>query len=250
LFAPMEILVCPSNAPETIDKPHNSYVANAGKISSVGGSPALFELSANGVFFDRTRTALGTGPGNGAHGPPDNRDGTPIEPEISMTVAALQKGDGMTKTMMLSENLNATHWGYFSSTGVTDVPDAKYHFGFCWEQPEAVIASLTSPLDPPDLEREPRFRRINGVKEPLFYSEIDPAMAQSDGTSNYGFPSSYHPGGVNVAFVGGQVVFVADQIDAFVYAQLMTSNQKRSDLRNVDGTKFERELPAPADDAY
>ena len=255
LFASIEILICPSNPPETIGEPLNSYVANAGNINSVGGSPALYERSANGVFFDRTRTAddnYANGPGDRAHGPDDNRD-APLaindEPEISMTVAALQKGDGMTKTMMLSESLNATHWGYFSTTGVFNVPDAKFHFGFCWEQPAAILASLTSPSSTPDLVSEPRFRRINGVKEPLFEFEIGIAMTLSDGTSNYGFPSSYHPGGVNVAFMGGQVAFVADQIDPLVYAQLMTSNQKRSDLRNAAGD-LERTLTPPSDDAY
>ncbi len=259
-FVSIEILVCPSNPPETIGQPLNSYVANAGNINRSGGNTDKlnkWELSANGVFFDRTRMASinANGPGDRAHPPIDDRDhpdGSQDEPEISMTVAALQKGDGMTKTIMLSENLSATHWGYFSTFGVTDVPDAKYHFGFCWEQPETIITSLGNPpsADPEqDRETEPRFRRINGLKEPLFYSEIDPAMASSDGTSNYGFPSSYHPAGVNVAFMGGQVVFVADQIDAFVYAQLMTSNQKRSDLMNGDKI-LERELAAPSDDAY
>ncbi len=242
LFASVEILICPSNPPESIGEPVNSYVANAGNINRVNS-----ELSANGVFFDRTRTAddsYANGPGDRAHGPDDNRDDNDSrrdEPEISMTVAAIQKGDGMTKTMMLSESLNATHWGYFSTTGVFNVPDAKFHFGFCWEQPAAILASLTSPSSPPNLELEPRFRRINGVKEPLFEFEIGIDM-----TFNYGFPSSYHPGGVNVAFMGGQVAFVADQIDPLVYAQLMTSNQKRSDLRNAAGD-LERTLTPPPD---
>ena len=256
-FSSIEILVCPSNPPETIGQPLNSYVANAGNINRSGdtGDNLKWELSANGFFFDRTRTALGNGPGDGAFAASvvsDNRDDSNSsldEPEIAMTVAALGKGDGSTKTMMLSENLNATHWGYFSTTGVTNVPDAKYHFGFCWEQPAEIIASLGSPLGTPDLEMEPRFRRINGVKEPLLESEIGTAMELSNGTSNYGFPSSYHPAGVNVAFVGGQVVFISDQIDPFVYAQLMTSNQKKSDLENGSGVS-ERNLPAPADDAY
>ncbi len=258
-FSPIEILVCPSDPPETLGQPLNSYVANAGNINRSGDVEQLdkWELSANGVFFDRTRTALGTGPGDGAFAASvssDDRDdsnSSQDEPEIAMTIAALQKGDGTTKTMMLTENINATHWGYVSTAGVTNVPDAKYHFGFCWEQPATIIASLSSPSGTPDLENERRFRRINGVKEPLLESEIGFAMVlSSDGTSNYGFPSSYHPAGVNVAFVGGQVVFISDQVDPFVYAQLMTSNQKKSDLRNGANTKYERELPAPADDAY
>ena len=257
-FSPIEILVCPSNPAETLGEPLNSYVANAGDINRSGdtGQPLdKWENSANGVFFDRTRTATGpkaNGPGDKAFPIDDARDDSDPsqdEPEISMTVAALQKGDGTTKTMMLSENLNATHWGYFSPSGAVNVPDAKYHFGFCWEQPSRIIQSLSNPMSTQDLESERRFRRLNGVKEPLQESEISKNMALGDGASNYGFPSSYHPAGVNVAFVGGQVVFVADQIDTFVYAQLMTSNQKKSNLRDGAGI-LERELPAPSDDAY
>ena len=43
---------------------------------------------------------------------------------------------------------------------------------------------------------------------------------------SYGYPSSNHPNGVNVAFCGGQVDFMAESVDPRVYAQLMTSNAK------------------------
>jgi prepilin-type N-terminal cleavage/methylation domain-containing protein len=256
-FAPLEILICPSDPPDTPGLPNNSYVGNAGNINRIGSptNSSLWELSANGVFFDRTRTAndvKASGRSDRAHGPSDNRDASTAagdEPELTMSAALLGKGDGMTKTMMLSENINATSWGYFNAI---TVPDRKWHFGFCWEQPATVIASLGDPpsADPAaDRETEPRYRRLNGVKEPLFEARIHDNMELSDGTSNYGFPSSYHPGGVHVAFVGGQVEFVTDQIDNLVYAQLMTSDHKKSDLEDVNGN-LDRELPQPQDDAY
>ena len=46
----------------------------------------------------------------------------------------------------------------------------------------------------------------------------------------YGFPSSNHPGGVNVAFCGGNIKFVAEQLDSVIYGQLMTSNSRKSNL--------------------
>jgi prepilin-type processing-associated H-X9-DG protein len=63
---------------------------------------------------------------------------------------------------------------------------------------------------------------------------------------NFGFPSSNHPGGVNIAFCGGQVVFVSDEITPTVYAQLMTTNRKMSNLVDVDN-KREAVLPQPGD---
>ncbi len=250
LFSSIEILVCPSDPPETLGQPLTSYVANAGNINRVGDTSdsSLWELAANGIFFDRTRTA------DDAYQPTspymddrDHADDRFDEPEIIMTVASIK--DGTSKTLMLSENLNATHWGYFGQSGPAMVPDRKYHFGFCWEQPATIIASLQSPMATPDFESEERFRRVNGVTQQLFNQEIVAEGGSNGMTGNYGFPSSNHPGGVNAAFVGGQVSFLNDQIDPLVYAQLMTSNHKKSDLRNGTGT-LESELPQPSDDEY
>jgi prepilin-type processing-associated H-X9-DG protein len=60
---------------------------------------------------------------------------------------------------------------------------------------------------------------------------------------NSGFPSSNHSGGVNVAFVGGSVRFLSDRISPVVYAQLMTTIRKRSDLKV--GDIEERDMPVP-----
>jgi len=249
-FPSIEILVCPSDPAETIGEPLLSYVGNAGfvncdssNLTAMPGDPGRRENAANGIFFDRTRVFAGA---FGASVAEDNRDGGP-DPEIRMTIAYIQaKGDGTTRTMMLSENMNATHWGYIDpiNGGANTTSDEKYHFGFCWEQPEAIIDSLASPETQPNFATEARFRRFNGLRELLNESSITTNM-----TTNYGFPSSNHPGGVQVAFVGGQVQFVTDQIDNLVYAQLMTSNHKKSDLRTAAG-EFDRTLTQPTDDDY
>ena len=65
---------------------------------------------------------------------------------------------------------------------------------------------------------------------------------------SYGYPSSNHPNGVNVAFCGGQVDFMSESIEPRVYAQLMTTNAKRSSL--VIGGVPDRKLPQPSDSDY
>jgi len=243
LGSEIELLICPSDPADTVGEPLNSYVANAGWIENDGSEAdfSLRERAANGIFFDRTRTA------NGAHAPMDDRDDSDPnndEPEVVMTIAYIQAGDGTTKTMMLTENMNATTWGYM---GAAFVPDRKYHFGFCWEQPEVIATALQSPpSDPPDLEGDIRYRRLNGLRESL----RDGNLIEASMTENFGFPSSNHPGGVNVAFVGGQVQFVIDQIEPLVYAQLMTSNHKKSQLLDVDNFTRDRDLAQPSDDEY
>ena len=42
-------------------------------------------------------------------------------------------------------------------------------------------------------------------------------------------PSSYHSGGVNMAFASARVLFIREDIDYRVYIALMTPNEKKSD---------------------
>ena len=235
-FTEIEILNCPSDPPVSQGSPNLSYCANAGFIGhETDNSNFPQENPANGVFFDRTRVR--SDPLKSSAGPADIRQG---QSEIVMTMAYLQaKGDGTTKTLMISENMSAYHWGYSSAADRSNTADAKYHFGFCWEQPEEIIDGLqTSPTDPRAI------RRINGRRE------SDSHASMADMMPNDGFPSSNHPGTVNAAFVGGQVVGIGDQIDNVVYAQLMTSNHKKSDLLNAAGTIEDRDLDQPSDSEY
>ncbi len=223
-FDEIDIFICPSDPPVEPGKSDLSYVANAGCISNAAGS----ENRANGIFFDRTRKAAG------ASGPEDERD-LAGDPEIVVSTAFLSQHDGASRTLLLSENIQAFYWGFTSIDDRTTTMDRKYHFGFCWEQPG--IAKEASKSNSPA-----KVRRINGTRE---YGDLTTfkQMAPSDG-----FPSSNHPGGVNVAFAGGSVQFISDQIDPLVYAQLMTSDCSQSDLRNAAGKPDE--ILTPPDDDY
>lgn len=65
--------------------------------------------------------------------------------------------------------------------------------------------------------------RINGPLSIIF----SPTKI-TDLKSEMGYPSSKHPGAVNVAFCGGNVQKLPESIDHAVYKQLMTSNGKKS----------------------
>ncbi|MCG8451272.1 MAG: DUF1559 domain-containing protein [Pirellulales bacterium] len=245
----LELLICPSDPPVSPGAPNFSYAANAGWIQRShdilsggiipSGSPfqKIQENPANGIFFDRTRVPSGlSGHLLGAKDrfDPDNDNA----PTITMTTAYIQaKGDGTSTTILLSENLQGTLWAHDAEDAyLTGAPDTKYHFGICWEQPSIVTN--------PSATKEERERRINGSLEADSNSDVV-EMVPADA-----YPSSNHPGGVNIAFVGGSVRFVADQIEALVYAQLMTSNRNKSDLYLNDASdpqNFEKFL-APIDE--
>ena len=238
--AEIEIMVCPSNPPRFEGGPAMSYLANAGwyedegRISTQNCAPK--ENPANGVFFDRTRVA------NGTSGEPDVRDlgdqcsGSESDPVIKMNFANIQaQGDGSTHTLMFAEGINAQVW-----TGIAE-HDKKWNYGFFWGAPATIQEATTNGVSDPVTETDARYQVINGIRE--FLPPFEGGKAP-----NTGIPSSYHPGGVNVAFIGGQVIFINERINPIVYAQLMTSNRKLSDLEYND--KEDRDMPTPGPDDY
>lgn len=263
----IEILVCPSNPPTIQGDPNSSYVANAGYRHAWNRGPnnnpdpnmrrrLSWENPADGMFFDRTRTAdlpagVSWGQVNDAR---DSGDFNNDAPDQSMTLGYLQgKGDGTSKTLMLSESLASLYYTYRQDE-YDQTPDASHHFGFTWVQPNEIV-------------NDNRLR-INGSKAIPSYTTFQ-EMTNSSGPNGQqvptqeitsqqtpeepevpraGIASSFHPGGVNAAFVGSQVSFLNDQIDPFVFAQLMTSNHKQSGLRF--GTGYEETASEPEDGTY
>ena len=63
---------------------------------------------------------------------------------------------------MLSENLTAWQWGYKDPSDMEEAPDKKYHFGFCWEDPDLVGG--TPPTTADAYKTDPSFRKINGQR--------------------------------------------------------------------------------------
>ncbi len=257
----IELLVCPSNPPTLQSEPNSSYVANSGYLyawdrGQNNANPELsWENPADGIFFDQTRIADVTPP---TGTPPswisvtDKRDTPDYAPPVSMSMAYIQsKGDGTSKTLMFSESLASLYYSYPSpistSTAASDynsTSDKNFHFGFCWVQPNDVATN--------------RELRINGSKEVPSYETFGGTDSMDSFVGNAaqapaanappvprpGIASSFHPGGVNVAFVGSQVTFLSDQIDPFVFAQLMTSNHKKSSLVG------DAQAPEPSDGTY
>ncbi len=245
-IAQIAILICPSDPAVTTGDPSLSYAANAGwaqrtasLLASANPSPSesrfkkQAENAANGVFFDRIRnpnSVVTLGIANQGGG------------SMIKMVPALIK-DGMSQTIMLSENLRAVNWTYTEANEYTTSAnvDEKYHFGVCWEQPEVVATAIASTATP-----RPPAPRINGNSDTEATSVSTMVLVD-------GYPSSNHPGGVNVAFMGGSVSFITDQISPAIYAQIMTSDRKNSDLWRfnvADRNNYEDSMPPPNADDY
>ncbi len=235
----IEILLCPSDPPVFPGQPNLSYAANAGFLQkSQDFDHADGENPANGVFFDASRASTGTP----LVGPVDEY--AAFSP-ISMTMAYIQqKGDGSTSTIMLAENIHQVFWAHKNSAGeysfsssVQDHSDEKWHFGVCWDDPDSADTAITNGNP-----------RINADKTEDDYVEVSDICLAGD--YRHAMPTALHPAGINLAFVGGSVRFVSDQISPIVYAQLMTSNRNKSDLFVGSGDTPESQLPAVSDSEF
>jgi len=228
----IEMLTCPSDAPDVPSAPWTNYVANAGMAFTDETNPdKSIENPADGIFFDNNKNP------NFSPNVTDNRESTP---RVEMSLA--QIADGTSKTFMLAENMHAWYWSYGTNDQNQDnsnIRDCKHLFGFIWK-------NVTSTGQPSKIER------INGDRyfdPPAVVPQTMEQFADVSTYESYGYPNSTHPGGANIAFCDGHVVFIAETMDPLVYGQLMTSNRNRSNLKDASG-KTERQLPPPSDSAY
>jgi len=246
---PIEGLTCPSDQPDTINDPWLNYIGNCGQAYSENAR----DSAANGIFVDNSKN-LDLRDAN-------TDDGRETDPEIRMSLGNIP--DGTSKTLIISESVQTWYYalegdnatpefepGFIaSSTEAKDtspIVDEKHIFGFVWKN---------QPVG---------FERVNGDRNYDQIPEADIPMSMTEFATrepgsgagvqrlyeSYGFPSSNHPGVVNVAFCGGQVDTLAESIDPRIYAMLMTSNRNRSTLVGADGTTPERKLPEPSSSDY
>ncbi|QDV72373.1 DUF1559 domain-containing protein [Botrimarina mediterranea] len=237
-FTPeIENLQCPSDPAEAVGQPTASYVANAGwgfadpDRTDADQNAGDTEFAANGIFFDLNKKAA-VSPIQAWNNTADGRE---LDPKLQMSISYISSADGTSKTMMLSENLNAVFYTYpvedYQPSGRSD---AKHHFGFVWHN--ALGGNL-----------RPAICKINGGRS----LDVIPPTTLAEQTEELAYPSSNHPGGVNVAFCDGSIRYINEQMSSRVYAQLMTTSYKKSRYRDLeDAETFDRRLPQPNDSDY
>ena len=234
-------LTCPSNVADIPDAPTLAYVGNAGWAFSDSGTYGRNgdkqEHGPNGVFFDANK--------NTNIGPADGRENFA---KIQMSLA--QVVDGTTKTLMLSENLHALYWCYepassaaggYVQKDASSVPDCKHLFGFVWKNHPSANDRINGDKNY-DKAKPPE--QVNASNPQLAFA-TDPTIYET-----YAYPSSNHPGGVNVAFCGGTIRSMAETVDPVIYGQIMTSNSRKSSLVNASiglPAGADRKLPQPAE---
>ena len=267
--------ICPSDPPDDqlADPTALSYVANCGipddlqSYSAVtsGGGPVTAAAAitildsirnTNGMFYDH-------------YTPKYNNitlTGTNVVPNIVSSFNHIP--DGASSTLMFSENFTPTSkdvqstssssypYGFQyrvyyppitaiqntdngyplppASTTASAIQQAAYSFeknvGFVWD-PQIGDQGQNPPPAVPE--------RIDGDKNrKLASSTASPNYPPNQETTSYDYvrPSSAHTGGVNVAMCGGECFFLRDDIDYWVYEQLMTPDHKHSQAAAVNSS--------------
>ncbi|MBR6435997.1 MAG: DUF1559 domain-containing protein [Thermoguttaceae bacterium] len=165
-------LICSADArPDKID-PHLSYVVNCGNTTGTDRNA--------GVFLDLVPPTSGKRP-------------------TKQTLDFITSNDGLSSTIMTSENNQAYMWG----------PDANISwqgFVFFSSNPNTMGTSQALNWD------------YRGVK-------MSNQSGRNATTADaYARPSSYHPGGVNTSWCDSRVVKLNDDIDYEIYKMMMAPN--------------------------
>jgi prepilin-type processing-associated H-X9-DG protein/prepilin-type N-terminal cleavage/methylation domain-containing protein len=207
----VQILNCHSDPPEFTEAPTLSYVVNSGRSPGDTGPipdgmtpPRTQENLADGMFFDRSCLPTPMSGNRGAPQPRDLRHQSTGCVMLEMSARYLDSHDGNSKTVMISENVHAQFYVYANESGGFDnsYRDDKQYFGFVW-------SNQPGPIE-----------RINGDNENVL------TMRQLD--YSHAWPSSRHPGYVNVAFADGHVDKMEETVDPVVYRQMMTTRDRAS----------------------
>lgn len=118
--------------------------------------------------------------------------------------------DGLSNTLMLSENIRAGYDPCVKASGWASPYPRSNSFCLSGYVCENLCCSAGS-VD---------YSRANGGQAPYRREAINSSLYQAEGEAPW--PSSYHPGGVNGMFADGHIQFLSEDIEGGVYAAVMS----------------------------
>lgn len=174
---PVETLICPSDPTTKIDGASNgnalSYAVNSGMWDKQSPSaPQPPDFIENGVFFNQARSTIA---------------GVPV---VQIDQPYITKHDGLSTTILFTENLDATVW----QTNATTAPSDEYQ--------SIVWLDTTNPT--------------------VGLNQQAGVYLATDSAGNIARPSSSHPSGFHVVYTDGHTQYMSQDIQYSLYAALMT----------------------------
>lgn len=208
----VEIYLCPSDADKSHTGAELSYVANGGRVGGV-----IHQRVQNGPFVNRI---------------------------YSPQLATLEGHwvDGREYTLIYSESIETTRYDRVGWNGFLHTDDWELDGDFIVKTKDRTWGPVFLWATRTEREQEQQTRinmpgfDMEGIEceEDIPQRFTSGSCKERDGKfeATWARPSSYHDGGVNVAFIGGRCTFLRQDIDYQVYTALMTLNEKKSDSPN------------------
>lgn len=219
------VLVCPDADAQLNGRGNLSYVVNGGfgwtepqdcpvamnAMGSAGVQTVSFDLNGNGVTCPAVAQQDGS---------PSDRtlyfqtglffaENWPVGSGTVRHHSLDTVKDGLSRTVMIAENLRggaaAGPGGCWSSPAPWG--NSFYLSGYVCENAKCSAGHVD-------------WRRANDRSQPSHAREAINGTSAGDGPSPW--PSSRHPGGVNIVFCDGHLVFLNEDVDGAVYASLVT----------------------------
>ena len=216
-----------------------SFVVNTGSARTANdflpqfGRTSWIEDVNSGVFFNHARADLDfTIPQPSPR--PSARSLAPDQgPKVTLDFLATH--DGMSMTLMMSENLQATNWATDPLDPKSNRPfDSEFQIrqamGFVWfvtGEPNNQLPDVTTAnYQDVDWRSLPINGRAQELNTPIRRAYDDRSPPARTGGLAACRPSSNHPGGVNAYFCDGHYRFLTDELDYRVYCRLMSPNDR------------------------
>ncbi|MGC3969781.1 MAG: DUF1559 domain-containing protein [Pirellulales bacterium] len=234
----IDLLICPSDPASQKTGTPISYVVNSGQRDSATSTPQQAasgsgqsqqsatkgmprDWQANGMFFDNYSDDPLIKPTSSQRGP-----------MVYMRMELCR--DPKDKTILLTENVDAGNYTFDSNgPGGTQFSNAEVETGSIYSPGPVTNPNGTPPSMDPIV---PSSGGSGGGGATTATGDVDnlrlnSAIGRGDGV-DYTFcrPSARHPQGVNVAFVGQNVQFLRDNIQYFIFAKLMSSEDMQMKL--------------------
>lgn len=191
--------------------PYNT-IARTGKASGTAPYWSIHQ-GHNGVFVDRVPFVAS---GTALKG---------LQPKKLPSVTTTDIDDGLSNTLLFSENLMGGLWGASHPAGLTITKQTNINTLMMWMYKSDGSVSCANPPSATAPGTPAVEMKINGNKG----SYRDPTALTMSSYLYVARPSSNHSGGVNVVFADKHTGFLSDLLDYDVYQQLMTTNAKKSD---------------------
>lgn len=206
---------------------------NVGTNSLGLGPNAPRDVAPNGVFFDHYPDFNGSTQADG--------NGERVR-KITMTYSYISSGDGLTSTLLCTENVDSGNWNESHFSAINTVPETNTFerlVGFNWwpvVNTTSASQATTPDVDGVGTDATAPICRINQSAGTIDAAGTNPLVW-------YARPASFHPGAVVATFCDSHITTLSDDTDLLVFTLLCTPRGKDSLIVNPN---IATTGPAPA----